>query len=261
MPVTGDNFTLERLAAATGDFSPDYSFSQVYGNSTANLDFEDFSIGSVGQVTLNTNTLGYGANVTATLGFTTVGRFFSKISLLSQNFQWLPGHTNSLTLQGTPNTTAVFRNNFAGCNETFTTHVFGAFNDQGFNNHAPGYAQNIQSPNITLYGPPKPSITSASAPDRPYNPLNTTGGCGTRGYGASITHQVTMGSHGGANGSNYEAFVTTNDGTAWRSLGMFSSSSFSTGRTLCGSTWYRFYIVNNFNCQSNQSLINTLSYP
>jgi hypothetical protein len=153
----------------------------------------------------------------------------------------------------------VYTNNYnpggTSCSSSTSRTVTVTFLDS-FNSNATNYNSALTTTSFTLYSPPKPSVTGVGL-DRPLNPCNSGGGCGSvLCYGASIRLNGNAGSYNGVLGSSMTYYV----GGAALTTVAGNTSTYDTPRQYCGNTAYNCYVVNDFSCQSDTISVTTLRY-
>lgn len=261
MPATGDNLRVSLLAAAAG--SATRSFGSAAGTSAAgsNVTVSDFTITgintSANQPIANAATYSFNASIVYTSQFTGAGsRHLSRIGSQSANFTWTdPANLTLITNSAYQRT---YRNDYnpggTSCSSSTTRAASVRYAD-GFNTLATNYNVTRTGATITIYSPPKPSV-SGSSPQGPFNPLNTGGGCGALGLGASIQLNGNAGSYQGVAGASLSYYI---NGTLQTTIAG-NTSSFTSGRVFCGSTSYSCFVVNNYSCQSDSINVTTAGY-
>lgn len=256
MPTLGDNLSLNALAAATGQATK--SLGNAAGSTASPINFSQFTITSVTTPTANAATYAYNASVTVTSNFTGAGsRFLSRIGSRAANFTWSTPANMTLTTNNGYNRvyTNAYNPGGTSCSSSTSRTVTITFMDS-FNSVATNYNVALTTTSFTLYSPPKPSVTGAGL-DRPFNPCNSGGGCGsTLCYGASIRLNGNAGSYAGVLGSSITYYV---GGSALTTVAG-NTSTYDTPRQYCGNTAYNCYVVNDFSCQSDTISVTTLAY-
>jgi len=253
MPTTGDNLSLNQLAAATGQTVK--GLSNAAGGTDPNIDISDFTITGVTTPTWNVATIAFGGNFTASGNFTGAGSRFGRISSRNENFTWgtTPANTTVVSSAGFQRT---FNNAFnpggTSCQSSATRTVTLRFND-GFNDDATNYNATLTTGSIILYTPPAPTF-SVTGSTKPGSPCDTGGGCGANCRGATITVSSSPGSWQGVAGGSVNYYI--NGGFA----GSNGGGAFTyTG--LCGNTSYSLYVQNSYSCNSGTVSVTTPSYP
>lgn len=256
MPTLGDNLSLNALAAATGQTTK--SLGNAAGDTSSPINFTQFSITGVTTPTANAASYAFNSSVTVSSNFTGAGtRFLSRIGSRAANFTW--STPVNLTLVTNNGFNRVYTNAFnpggTGCSASTTRTVTVTFMDT-FNTVATNYNTALTTTSFTLFSPPKPSVTGAGL-DRPFNPCNSGGGCGSvLCYGASIRLNGNSGSYNGVLGSSLTYYV---NGSALTTVAG-NTSTYDTPRQYCGNTAYPCYVVNDFSCQSDSISVTTLAY-
>jgi len=265
MPVGGEIFTLDQLAAATGTNltpggGPDSLFSSAGGAGATVIDFEDFSITSFDGPVANAAGYGYNATVTITCNFSTIGRrFLSRIANRPANFVWSPGTnlstgTNSGYIHTFIN---AYNPGSTSCSSSTTSFVTVRFYDQNFNNHASSYNTNRSTTPFVLYSPPKPQV-SAQNGSKPSTCVSggICAGNNVSCYGATIVLNGLAGNYAGVAGSSLNYYVNSQ----FVGFNSGNSSQRQTAAQYCTSTVYTAFVINDFNCQSDIIAFTTVSY-
>jgi len=252
MPTTGNNLSLNQLAAATGQAVK--GLSNAAGGTGPNINISHFTITGVTTPTWNVATVAYGGNFTASGNFSGAGSRFGRISSRDANFTWgtTPAGSSVVSTAGFQRT---FNNAYnpggTSCSSSAVRTVTLRFND-GFNDDATNYNATLVTGNITLYSPPAPSF-SVTGKTQPPRPCNTGGGCGGLCRGASISVSSTAGNWQGVAGGSVNYYIN----------GGFAGSNGGGGFTytnLCGNTLYSLYVQNSYSCNSSTQNVTTPAY-
>jgi hypothetical protein len=261
MPVTGDNLQVSLLAAAAGQTT--YSFGAAAGTTVAgsNINVSDFVItgvnASANQPSADAASYSYGATLTYTSQFVGAGsRFLSRIGSVRANFTWVnPANVTLITDNGYQRVYSnVYNPGGTSCSASVAVAPTVRFADN-FNTLATNHGVVRTGATVTLYSPPKPSVTGSS-PNAPYNPCQNNG-CGTiKCYGASIQLVGNAGTYQGVAGTSISYYI----GGALQTTIAGNTSTYTSGRVYCGASSYSCYVVNNYNCVSNSINVTTLNY-
>lgn len=257
MPSPGDNLSLGNLATATQTFGGGSKLSLAAGSTSSPASISDFTITGITTPSPNAINFSFGSNIVITSNFTGAGsKFMSRVASQANNFIWSTPANMTLTLNEGYRRT--YTNNFnpggTNCSSSTTRSVTVQFMDQ-FNTPATNWNTVLTVPTITLFSPPKPSVTGSGL-DRPYNPLNTGGGCGGAGYGASFRLSGNAGTYNSVTGTQNSYYV----GGVLLATVAGTTSTYDTARIYCGSTTYSVYVTNQFGCQSDSINVTALAY-
>lgn len=252
---------LSKLASATGAVEDKLS---LCANSVSNVSIGDFNINEVvslsaqpGYVTGDPTGFGFNTIFGVEMIFGGVSARFNRIADLAvnpnanpTNFTWSNSATvmDTMTNRGFKRT---YRNKFfntsSTCDTTLPVIITSRFRDQNFNDHASNYNTTLVT-FVTLYSPPKPSL-SPTGGTRPPRPCTGGGGCN----GATYTIAVAHGNFGNIQGSSSDIYL---DGSFH---GTTAAGSY-TFYNLVGNTGYSAYSINEYNCQSSTIFFTTPAY-
>ena len=256
MASPGFSLQLSKLASATGT-SP-ARMSLAIGSSTQGS-FTNFEAASITSLTNSNSTPGYNQNFTLSLNFTGEGSKFSRVKTRAANFTF--GAIGNTTVVADNGSSKQYQNTYnpggTNCSTNTTIPLVAKFYDQGFNFNASGYNTNFSS-SVTLYAPPKPTI-SVTGTTKPATCSNPAAPC----PGATITVSINPGSYNGITGSTMSVYrngalesTIASSATVSYTFGAGSSPTMYTG------TSYTLYTTNNFGCTSDNAVgATTPTYP
>jgi len=247
------NLSLNLLKTATG--AATRSLAACNGGSAANIKMSDFTIQSVGNLTISNENPAYGEVVTATLAFGGEGARFNRIKTYTNNYTWTaPAEFTAISDSGY---TRSWRNDYnpqgQACSSQASRAVTVKFNDGGYNSAATGNFNTTLTKAVTLKTPPRPviNVVLLTSPPRP-----CVGGAFPTWYcvGGKIKINVDMGSYGG---------VVATSATIYRNGAVHSTITSNRDVEIGGltaGTSHNIHVVNNFGCRDANNLA-TVTVP